>query len=297
MKKIDIKKLEQIKKQHFEYCKKLKPDRRRPVSDDLCWKLCCENPFDFDNLNPTNPDLKYLKQDYWQYVMSENNISYISQYGNFRTETEKNKDWNGVKLLRHLGINVCPYCGLNYISSVDKQNGEIITIATFDHYFPKEQYRFLAMNIYNLIPACKNCNTTFKHDDNNKVINPYFNSVEENITFRIANLSIVEQMLFSGIEPELEVLYDPTKEIVFNHCNVLAIQERYNNFKNIARTLIYKRQKYNKNYIAELKSLFNNFLRSDFERDLIKQDIFSTDETFSKFKSDIWEQLSINQKD
>ena len=293
MKKIDNAKIEKIKEKHFKYCKKLRPNQKHKIDDNTCWLLCCENPFDFNNNHP-NKDLQFLKQEYWEYVKNKN-ISYKNQYESFRTLTEANSDWNGVKLIEELGVDVCPYCGLNYISSVEKKDGKIMTIASLDHYLPKaDKYAFLALNLYNLIPVCKNCNSTFKGKMENRILNPYFYAVEDDITFKIKNDTLIEYLLNDKAEPELEIIYNPDNEMVYNHCNILALQERYSNFKNIMKSLINKRYKYNKEYLMELKKVFKNFSRVEFENSIVQQDIYSNDEILSKFKKDIWEQISMN---
>lgn len=289
MKKIDIKKIEQIKEKHFNYCKTLKPFNHKKIDEEVCYLLCCENPFNFEQVDCKNKDYKYIKKDYYKYVGDES-ISYESQYTSFRTQTERNMEWNGVKLIEHLGIDVCPYCGLNYISTVNKENGKCITTATFDHYLPKSKYKFLALNLYNLIPVCKNCNSTFKGAEEKRIINPYFDAVEDNITFNIKNL--LKQILNNNVEPEIEILYDPTDEKIENHCNILLLYERYNYFKNLIKSLIYKRCKYNKNYLKQIKDILADFSILQFEKSLIVQDILSKNEPFLKFKKDIWKQLS-----
>lgn len=293
MKKIDRTKVEKIKDKHFEYCKNLRPSQNHKIDDEICYFLCCEDPFDFNNLNPPQNDFKFLKREYWNFINSPTAISYKNQYTNFRTQTERNERWNGVKLIEELGVDICPYCGLNYISSIEKKDGKIITTATFDHYLPKcDKYAFLALNLYNLIPACRNCNSVFKGKSEERIVNPYFDAVEDNITFHIYNDNLIKSILEDKVAPTIEVLYDSDNEIVDNHCKALSICDRYNNFKNIIKTLIQKRYRYNKKYLEELENLLDNFSRSLFERDIIKQDIFSEDEVFSKFKADIWKQIS-----
>lgn len=293
MRKIDSAKIEQIKEKHFEYCIKLRPSQRRKIDEHICRLLCCENPFDFNNFNSAQDDFKFLNSQYWEFIKENPTISYENQYTYFRTQTEENASWNGVKLLEELGVDVCPYCGLNYISSVEKKNGEIITIATFDHYLPKSgKYASLALNLYNLIPSCKNCNSTFKGSNEQRIINPYFHALEDYITFHINNDNLIEYILDNKIAPRVEVLYDPSNETVDNHCNILSISDRYNNFKNLLKTLILKRYRYNKKYLEELENVLDNFSRTQFEKDIIKQDTFSSDEIFSKLKTDIWNQIS-----
>lgn len=70
------------------------------------------------------------------------------------------------RLLKKLGITVCPYCNRMFIATIERSdtkkrwNG---TRPQFDHYFNKDRYPYLAVNFYNLIPSCSSCNQ-YKHE-------------------------------------------------------------------------------------------------------------------------------------
>ena len=59
-----------------------------------------------------------------------------------------------------LDLRLCPYCGDTIISkSTRTANGRTHVVAPkLDHFLPKGIYPFLALNCFNLIPACPNCN-------------------------------------------------------------------------------------------------------------------------------------------
>jgi hypothetical protein len=65
-------------------------------------------------------------------------------------------------IANRLGINCCPYCNRNYITSVQNIKGERIIGPTYDHYFHKKIYKFLTLSFYNLIPSCYICNSNLK---------------------------------------------------------------------------------------------------------------------------------------
>ena len=63
--------------------------------------------------------------------------------------------------IERIGIEVCPYCGRNYVYSVDhptKSNPNTKVKTELDHFLPKSEYPYLAINYYNLVPSCKTCN-------------------------------------------------------------------------------------------------------------------------------------------
>lgn len=77
----------------------------------------------------------------------------ISHFQSFREHEE------------HL-TKLCPFCGLSGLLPSTSPNRE-----AYDHYLPKAQYPFIAVNFENLVPMCHDCNSLEKtttdplHDD------------------------------------------------------------------------------------------------------------------------------------
>lgn len=281
MKQIDIRKLDEIKERHFEYCKNLSEVAH--LSDKEKEILFIKSPF------TVKMNAKRL------YPRDYKKIDLSNAYQKFRKY--KKTKWNGVDLIKELGITVCPYCGINYFSTVSKnENKRIISVATLDHYIPKESYPMLALNIYNLIPCCKNCNSSFKGRSTAKVINPYFYSLENNLKFKIPiqNLKnfISDEDSKYEIEVENRAKNEEVRTMVNEHIRVLSIKERYQYFETIAKSILKKKVYYNNTHISELESFKELFKKGDIEKMLICQDIFNENEPFLKFKNDIWNQCS-----
>lgn len=87
--------------------------------------------------------------------------------------------WSRHKLLTSLGVKVCPYCQRNYITSYtleeNKEDKVEKATADLDHFYPKKDYPFLALSLYNFIPSCSICNSRMKlkkttYDKDNKKI-------------------------------------------------------------------------------------------------------------------------------
>lgn len=282
MKQIDIRKLDEIKERHFEYCKDLSEVAH--LSDEKKEILFIKSPF------TAKMNAKRLYQrDY-------KNIDLSNAYQKFR-EYKKTK-WNGVDLIKELGVTICPYCGMNYFSTVSKsENGRTVSVATLDHYIPKESYPMLALNIYNLIPCCKNCNSTFKGTSTAKIINPYFYSIENNLKFKMPIQNIKNFIFDKDSKYEIEVENRAKDKRVWTmvneHIRVLSIKERYQYFETIAKSILKKKVYYNNTRISELQSFEElKFKKGDIEKMLICQDIFNDNEPFLKFKNDIWNQCS-----
>lgn len=60
----------------------------------------------------------------------------------------------------------CCYCNRQYVFTIEKDGGKNdanrIVRPAFDHWFPKNKYPLLSLNLYNLIPCCTVCNSSAK---------------------------------------------------------------------------------------------------------------------------------------
>ncbi|MHA4987315.1 hypothetical protein [Cetobacterium somerae] len=145
--------------------------------------------------------------------------------------------WGRHKILFLMGINVCPYCQRNYISSYeDKVENEEInkTTADLDHFIPKSVVPFLALSLYNFIPSCQICNSRMKLDEptidlsnfENIVINPLIESFDDyGVKFKLENKSTAK--LLDTKKKSLEEF----KVIIENKSDDQKIQNTIDMFK------------------------------------------------------------------
>lgn len=105
-----------------------------------------------------------------------------------KSKSQESIKWGAFDFLKSLEIYVCPYCNADTIfaTAVLKNNKNINIRSAFDHFFPKCQYPFLALSLYNLVPSCSRCNSnikgtrTFSHEE---LINPYNDSFHDAMHF------------------------------------------------------------------------------------------------------------------
>ncbi len=174
----------------------------------------------------------------------------------------------GYELLIDLKLRACPYCNLNYIDAViteDDRNSTKKTINSnnkvlrhhFDHYFPKSKFPFLGISFYNLIPSCYECNSALKGDDTDRIpLNPYAQDFDSMAKFYIQPANIEHPMSFSK-ETDFEIKLDYKVDIVKQHCELFALQERY---------------KYRKDYVLELltkKKIYTDEFKEEIYRQLL----------------------------
>lgn len=93
-------------------------------------------------------------------------------------------------LLRRLDIRVCPYCNRMYTvtlptkEELKSEEDFKTTRATFDHFYPKSHYPYLALNLFNLVPSCGVCNSN-KSDSGQEILYPYDEAFDKNVVFRL----------------------------------------------------------------------------------------------------------------
>lgn len=95
--------------------------------------------------------------------------------------------WGGYEYLQHhtRSLKYCPYCNADTVYAFRKDNKKRTKVASaLDHFYPKAKYPYLALSLYNLIPACSRCNSQMKGDaDMTKVANPYIEDVHRHVVF------------------------------------------------------------------------------------------------------------------
>lgn len=86
-------------------------------------------------------------------------IERVFNYDGIISKKKENSYW----LARRVGHNTCTYCNRQYTITVgEKDTSPNITRPQFDHWFPKELFPLLSLNLYNLIPSCSICNSSVK---------------------------------------------------------------------------------------------------------------------------------------
>ncbi|MBV7275631.1 hypothetical protein I6U48_22280 [Clostridium sp. PL3] len=119
---------------------------------------------------------KVLKKIFnYDSCFSDNGVKLNVEYG---------IQWNRHTLLSMIGISVCPYCNRQYINNYINIKKKNKTTADLDHFYPKSEYPFLALSLYNFIPSCQICNSRFKLASDKSLIYPYEEEFGEFATFK-----------------------------------------------------------------------------------------------------------------
>ena len=204
--------------------------------------------------------------------------------------------------VKQVDIEICPYCGRSYIYYADhptKSNPNTVVKPEIDHFLPKDQYPYLAMNYYNLIPSCQVCNHApckWTHDpigdtrDKECLMHPY-EFKDERIEF--------------SYKPTTK-LYDKQYIEVRMNCDSTDLDEGYKNWLNLDQfyakhngivknmyvmlnCLQESYQRYTRNSFSIPAAFINNLPEIVFGYRLSPDK--AKDELMYKFKKDIYMQM------
>ena len=168
---------------------------------------------------------------------SEELLSQVFQYKNF-SERKIACD-----ILNAMKIEVCPYCNRLYIHTIKSRKVR----AQFDHYYPKRQYPYLALSLYNLIPSCAVCNTVKSNLDTIKapLLYPYDEEFGYENRFVLEPKTNQEYVkIWQGVSDEFDLKIEAKtrlKEIICRQDDKLHLSELYNEHKSYIMDIIKSR--------------------------------------------------------
>ena len=163
----------------------------------------------------------------------------------------------GMAITGQLALTVCPYCALEEIQTYSA----ISVRPDIDHFFPKTRFPFLAISLFNLIPAGSICNQ--KHKRNSSMLghmNPYIDSLEGASVFRVGFVpdGNEAQTLTFDVVPQ----NDPFKD---KNIELFKIKGLYNGNENLRAWYLdtYKLREFLKGQGVELSTVnFNSPLHA-----------------------------------
>lgn len=193
------------------------------------------------------------------------------------------------KILKVMKVNVCPYCNRQYTFTVKSK-----TRPEFDHFFPKSDYPFLAVSIYNLVPSCSLCNKGKSKSLYEKFLYPYEESFEDKgIHFEIPNVIgnlLKQEEIIIKLEP-----VEKHKNLIKQYNHSFNIESLYAQHADYISELLYKNHIFNDEAIESIYRSYKELFNSSSE---LKQLIFSNYEPdnfnqrpLSKLTKDIIQQL------
>ncbi|GAB3511183.1 hypothetical protein GCM10027341_50450 [Spirosoma knui] len=183
---------------------------------------------------------------------------------NYQDFTKKKVDeYDAYDLSESLGINVCPYCNLNFTHTV-KQGDVKIARPDFDHFFPKSKFPLLSLSFYNLIPCCGICNSNIKKD---KVLSleedwhPYLDLIANKMIIDYEPRTLPAIYGLDGKNLKIKIYPKPDtsddiKTKIKNTVNMFKLEERYDLHADYASEILLKQYHTSGSYLQSLKDAF-----------------------------------------
>ncbi|MEO4054830.1 hypothetical protein [Solibacillus sp. CAU 1738] len=189
------------------------------------------------------------------------NINKIDLYRNrSRLDRHNKSGWNAYALIDEIGMKVCPYCEINYILLYKDENGK--TRPTLDHFYDKAKHPYFAVSLFNLIPSCYTCNSSFKGSRDFSIethLHPYLDDIEGKGKFTLVNSDNgkfdIAKLLTCEYSFEFKGVGDVIDKRVENSLTIFHIRELYKEVKTHIDELINQHFIYNEKYIEQLAGL------------------------------------------
>lgn len=169
------------------------------------------------------------------------------------------------------GIRTCYYCNSQYTLSFLKDDKEALNYQ-LDHIFPKKKYPYFSISMYNLIPACANCNLNKGAKDYwiQDYCHPYLESIGDKFEFTLSR-ETDKSLYAKGSDIDINDISIGMTQLAVKkvkaHNDMFDIQGIHGNFKEIAREIITLGREYPESKRMELlnnykddnsKKLFNS---------------------------------------
>jgi len=88
----------------------------------------------------------------------------IFDYAKFSSKATEG--WNAYSLCKLSKYRMCPYCQHASAFTLQRDSDKKGYRPTLDHYYPKGEYPYLSLSLYNLVPSCYSCNSSLKGQAN-----------------------------------------------------------------------------------------------------------------------------------
>ena len=219
--------------------------------------------------------------------------NYISKFGSYAGSMKKSdyllnsvfkyKNFANRKIAYHISIKrnvtVCPYCNRQYVFTVIPSKGRVRP--QFDHYFPKKDYPYLALSLYNLIPSCSICNMAKSSLDTycRPILYPFDEEMgySAKFEFRIKEKGNFVQVL-QGLSDQFEIHLDSTQaaKAAEIQCQMeeLHLDALYNEHTDYVKDIIRSKYVNTPNRIREIQRSFPQLFHSC---DEVKNMLYMTD--------------------
>ncbi|MCH5311672.1 MAG: hypothetical protein J1E57_06930 [Prevotella sp.] len=168
--------------------------------------------------------------------------------------------------IRELNIKACVYCNSQYAVTDEDNRGYY----QLDHWKPESKYPYLCVCFFNLQPCCASCNLN-KRDDDREYHSIWNESNNDNelYRFKITSASLAHYILThqtGDLKIQLDAVRRP--ELLAPLMDKLHINHLYDELKDVAEEVVWKRMAYDKGYYKALGHILRRipFAQSEVNR-------------------------------
>lgn len=170
------------------------------------------------------------------------------------------------------GIEICPYCGRQFITRLNDRSS-----ADLDHFYPKTYFPMLSLSLYNFIPSCQICNSRFKNQRIKKILYPFDDGYEGNAEFRIKFISPITD-LNPTVEIQIENISKDKHFETNEDIKLFHIDELYQNHNRLISNLLARKRIYdNPSFKENIKNLVPHEMTEDEMNNLLFGYSFNSD--------------------
>lgn len=223
---------------------------------------------DFDALLKATPEkLKEIKEYYDGLTQAQQATiqsaldvrrlyNYFVKSENQFNNTKRKINYHSKYLSEKVDIFTCPYCNEHYTYAFiyKRRNNSIRRSYDWDHIYSKDNYTFLAVSFFNLVPSCKVCNQ-IKLNQNTTFYNPHSSVNVDDVYFY--DLNPVDPGFISDVNKmKLQIIFrnTPQKTAFKESISVVALWERYSLHKALIKDILNKKRIYTSGYLSSLKA-------------------------------------------
>lgn len=162
---------------------------------------------------------------------------------------------SGYSFTSALGINTCPYCNRNYITTIGNDKTKFVR-ADIDHFLPKSKYPYLRLSFFNLIPCCVICNRNAKGKKPTsliKNIHPYVEGFGDDAKF-IYQPKTYKDLIGKG-NPAIDFTYGNDKsknKRIKDNIEIFRLKEQYSIHSMELNYLLRLKEAFTETYIQDL---------------------------------------------
>lgn len=172
------------------------------------------------------------------------------------------RKWIFPKYLGKIGFKTCVYCNSQYTVTDEYGRGYY----QLDHWLPQSKYPYLSICFFNLYPCCGSCNRMKNDDDENNYACIYAEKESEDrdvYRFTIEIGSLARYILTHDLN-QLKIDFDSADEtdVIVPLKDKMHIDDLYQQFKDTAEDVVWKRMAYDKGYKEALCKARLDFISS-----------------------------------